>query len=204
LAHFVVELECVLLKTFIFGIVLGIAAAAAALYLYRVDLVRETSVATVAPNGGSIETLHIDLPADRIMLGAAAQSIAVPASLQWPDDEVLANIEAEIFKVRDSRNTVIGVASRTQAKEDEFTSVDWVVHLPARGSIFATLDSTEVETGVRNGLFAAGSREFDSLRGRFSERITTGVSGEDGSPTGRIELTAIYVGELAPLEETTE
>lgn len=193
-----------MLKTFIFGIVLGVAAAAAALYLYRVDLVRETSVATVAPNGGSIETLHIDLPADRIMHGAADQDMLVPELMQWPGDETLADVEAEIFKVRDSRNTVIGVAARTQATEGETSSVDWLVHLPARGSIFATLASTEVEAGVRSGVFAAGSREFDRLRGRFSERRISGVADEDGVPTGRIELTAVYIGELAPLEETTE
>jgi len=60
--------DTVLLKTFLLGILLGLAAAAGALYaIPAVDQKREASIVTVAPNGGNAETFHINIPIDRIM-----------------------------------------------------------------------------------------------------------------------------------------
>ena len=50
-------------KTFFVGILLGLAAAAGALYaLPIVDQHREVSYVAVAPNGGNIESFHINIP----------------------------------------------------------------------------------------------------------------------------------------------
>ena len=72
----------------------------------------------VAPNGGNVESFHINIPMDQVMVGAADEASGYPAGLEWPDDEILANVSAEIFKVRNERDTVIGVAARTVAKEE--------------------------------------------------------------------------------------
>ena len=61
-------------KSFIAGILLGVAVGVAALYYVpAVDQVREQSMIEVKPNGGNIESFHINVPTDRIMVGAPNQ-----------------------------------------------------------------------------------------------------------------------------------
>jgi hypothetical protein len=199
--------ETVLLKTFFLGIVLGLAAAAGALYAIPVvDQVREASIVKVTPNGGNSETFHINVPMDRIVLGDAGQAGAVPPGLKWPTDEVLANVRAELFKIRNARDAVVGVAVRTAATSQENSVIDWVLHLPARGSLFVNMDVAPLEGGFRIGEIASGSREFAPLSGFMTERWIENDSNEEGAPAGRIELSATYVGQLDPLEtaETVE
>lgn len=199
--------ETVLLKTFFLGIVLGLAAAAGALYAIPVvDQVREASIVKVTPNGGNSETFHINVPMDRIVLGDAGQAGAVPPGLKWPTDEVLANVRAELFKIRNARDAVVGVAVRAAATSQENSVIDWVLHLPARGSLFVNMDVAPLEGGFRIGEIASGSREFAPLSGFMTERWIENDSNEEGAPAGRIELSATYVGQLDPLEtaETVE
>jgi hypothetical protein len=190
----------VLIKTFSFGILLGIAAAAAALYLIpAVDQHRESSIVAVAPNGGNSEIFHINIPTDRIMVGGPQQE-SLPLGLKWPDDPILSSVSAEMFKVRNARDTVIGVAARTAAIEGESTVLDWVIHLPARGSIYVNMNSVAEEGGFRMGEIRAGSRELGSLSGFVSERWVSDTSDDDDAPAGRIELAAMYVGSLETIE----
>jgi hypothetical protein len=190
-----------LLKTFIFGILLGIAAAAAALYLIPVvDQHREVSLVTVTPNGGNVESFHINIPMDQVMVGAANEASGYPAGLDWPDDEILANVSAEIFKVRNERDTVIGVAARTVAKEESAEIIDWVIHLPARGSLFINMEPQPQEGGHRIGQLRAGTQEFELLLGFATERWQPDTSGQKDAPAGRIELVATYVSSAELLE----
>lgn len=189
-----------MLKTFIFGIVLGIAAAAGVLYAYpAVDQQREASIVTVAPNGGNIEAFHVNVPMDRIMIGARDRQQPLPPEMNWPADDKLSDIRLELFKVRNARDVVIGVASRTAVSDDDV--IDWVLHLPARGSLYVSIDQTAVEDGYRRGNMRAGSREFAPLLGSMTERWVADESGEQGH--GRIELKARYVGQQV-LEEFPE
>jgi len=199
----------VLLKTFLIGILLGIAAAAGALYTVPVvDQFREVSIVSVAPNGGNSESFHINIPADRVMVGATGQGSGVPLGLTWPQDKIFENVSTEIFKIRNVRDTVIGVAARTVAKEDGVDVTDWMIHLPARGSLFINMDSETKKGGPRIGQLRAGSQEFDDLIGFVAESWVSDVSGEEEAPMGRIELMATYVSEsglsvanqLEPLE----
>ena len=199
--------ETALLKTFFLGIVLGLAAAAGALYAIPVvDQIRETSIVKVAPNGGNSETFHITVPMDRIMLGDGGQAGGIPPGLEWPADEVLAGVRAELFKIRNARDTVVGVAVRTAATSQENNVIDWVLHLPARGSLFINMDVAPLEGGFRIGEIASGSREFEPLSGFMTERWIANDSNEEDAPAGRIELLTSYVGQLEPLEtaETIE
>jgi len=199
--------ETVLLKTFFLGIALGLAAAAGALYAIPVvDQVREASIVKVAPNGGNSETFHINIPMDRIMLGDAGQAGAVPPGLKWPADEVLANVRTELFKIRNARDAVVGVAVRAAATSQDNNVIDWVLHLPARGSLFVNMDVAPLNGGFRIGEIASGSREFGPLSGFMTERWIENDSNEEDAPAGRIELLATYVGKLEPLEtaETVE
>jgi hypothetical protein len=191
----------VLIKTFLFGILLGIAVAAGALYaLPVVDQHREVSLVTVAPNGGNLESFHINIPMDRIMVGTAEEKPGVPDGLDWPQDTVLAGVSAELFKIRNARDVVIGVASRAVAKEEESDIIEWVLHLPARGTLFVSMEPDVQEDGYRIGRLRAGSSEFARLRGFVAEGWVTNTSGEEDAPVGRIELLATYVGTAELLE----
>lgn len=188
-----------MLKTFLFGILLGIAAAVGALYsVPAVDQHREVSIVAVAPNGGNRESFYINIPADRVMVGAAGQSSGVPAGLKWPQEDILADVSTEIFKIRNAESAVIGVAARTEAKEDSADTIDWIIHLPARGSIFVRMEPQAEEGGQRVGRLRAGSQEFDDLAGILAERWVADTPGEIDAPIGRIELTANYVGTANP------
>ena len=139
-----------MLKTFIIGILLGIAAAAGALYAYPVvDQHREASIVSVAPNGGNIESFHVNIPMDRVMVGAPGRKQSLPPGMQWPADEELSGIRMELFKLRNTRDVVVGVASRTSASDADV--IDWVLHLPARGSMYGTLQAQPSEGGTRRG-----------------------------------------------------
>lgn len=191
-----------MLKTFLFGILLGIAVAAGALYAVPVvDQYREVSIVSVAPNGGNRESFHINIPVDRVMVGQAGESSDLPPGLKWPKDDILANVSTEIFKLRNSKNAVIGVAARTVSKEDDADLIDWIIHLPARGSLFVNMETQPREGGQRIGQLRAGSREFDDLTGFVAESWVSDTSGEEDAPIGRIELLATYVGISDPRDE---
>ena len=183
-------------KTFIAGVVLGIAAAAGALYAYpAVDQQRVASIVSVSANGGNTESFHVNVPMDRIMVGGQAQARALPAELEWPDDELLRDVRVEMFKIRNARDIVVGVAARTAADETDVKVIEWVLHIPARGSVYVAMDPQPLDGGVRRGELRGGSREFSRLTGFMTERWLADSSGEEDAPAGRIELQARYVGE---------
>lgn len=182
-------------KTFIVGIVLGITAAAAGLYLYPVvDQYREASIVSVAANGGIVETFHVNVPMDRIMVGAREQTTALPAGLEWPADDLLQNVRVELFKIRDARDAVVGVAARTLARDGSADMIDWMLHLPARGSVYVNMRPKSLPGGYRQGELRAGSREFGEWSGRMTERWVPNESTDEDAPSGRIELVTTFVG----------
>jgi len=194
-----------LLKTFFVGILLGVAAAAGALHMIpAVDQFREVSIVVVAPNGGNSEAFHINIPVDRVMVGAAGKDSDVPLGLTWPKDSVFENISTEIFKIRNAKNAVVGVAARTVAKEGDTDLTDWVIHLPARGSLFVNMESQAQDGHPRIGKLRTGSREFGDLTGFVAESWVSSASAEDGVPQGRIELLANYVSSSNPAEGRAE
>ena len=168
--------------------------AAGALYSFpAVDQFREVSIVSVAPNGGNSESFHINIPVDRVMVGATGKESGVPLGLMWPTDGIFENVSTEVFKVRNVRDAVIGVAARTVAKEGKTDITDWIIHLPARGSLFVNMESQAKAGRPRIGELRAGSQEFDDLQGFVAESWVSDTSGEQGAPQGRIELLATYV-----------
>jgi len=186
--------DSALLKTFMIGTLLGIVAAAGAMYaIPAVDQHRELSIISVLPNSGNTESFHINIPMDRIMIGAPGQREPVPPGMIWPTDELLADVRTELFKIRNARDTVVGVAARNAAKVDTADQIDWVLHLPARGSVFVNMSPDAMEGGYRIGKFRAGTREFGSLTGTMTESWIVDTSGEEDAPDGRIELFLRFV-----------
>lgn len=181
-------------RTFFAGVFLGAAAAGAALYFIPiVDQVRETSLISVTPNGGTSEIFHANIPTDRIMVGAPNQATPLPTGLIWPDDELFAHTRTELFKIRDSKDAVVGVASRIAASDEYGDLVEWTLHLPARGSAYVLLRPKQAVDGVRVGDLRTGTQEFANLVGQVSERWIADTTGADDAPAGRIELQARFV-----------
>ena len=196
-----------MLKTLIFGFVLGIVATVAAVYYIPVvDQHRESSVISVTPNGGNSEAFYISIPMDRIMIGAPDQPSPLPPELEWPEDEVFDGVRAELFKVRNAKDIVVGVASRVAAQNDQLgDSIEWVLHLPARGTFFVSMPVQSSDGSQRVGSLRAGTREFRSLNGQVSERWIASTNAESGeSPDGRIELITRFVGEHVDVEPMAE
>ena len=194
-----------MLKIFLIGILLGVAVAAGALHTFPVvDQIREVSIVVVAPNGGNSEAFHINIPVDRVMIGATGKDSDVPVGLTWPKDSVFQNISTEVFKIRNAKDAVIGVAARTVAKEGDTDLTDWIIHLPARGSLFVNMEPQTQKGRPRIGKLRTGSREFDDLSGFITESWFSGTSREDGAAEGRIELLANYISMSNPAEGRAE
>ena len=186
-----------MIKTFITGVVIGIVSLGAVLYFVPVvDQYREVSMITVKRNGGNAESFHVNIPMDRIMSGASEQKAPVPVGMEWPSDDKFSGVRAELFKVRNSEDAVVGVASRIAAERDADGSIiEWVLHLPARGSIYVSIQPQSAEDGWRIGQLRGGAREFSSLQGYVMERWVADTSGIENAPVGRIELQTHLVAQ---------
>ena len=190
-------------KTFIAGILLGIIGAGAYMYYVpSVNQVREQSLIVVHPNHGNTETFHVNIPMDRILEGVPGQVEPVPVGLRWPDTVQFANTRVELFKIRNGKDAVVGVASRIAASDDVAGEVvEWVLHLPARGSAYVTMEAEPREGCSRLGDLATGTRAFGPLVGRVTERWIEDTSGLEEAPAGKIELITAFVARELEEEE---
>jgi hypothetical protein len=194
-----------MLKTVILGFILGtVGTVAAAYYVPVVDQHRESSVIAVAPNGGNMESFRINIPTDRIMVGAPKQAEPLPPGLDWPADEFFDGVRVELFKLRNSADAVVGVASRMVADSDAIEdSVEWVLHLPARGTFYVAMPVQTADESRRVGTLRAGTREFSPMQGKVSERWVAITDNDDiDAPDGYIELETSFVGTLS--DDVTE
>lgn len=191
-----------LFRTFFIGIFLGLLGAGALIYFApAVDLHRQTSLISVQPNGGNAETFRINLPRDRILVGLPGSDNSIPAGMSWPTADEFGNFQAEMFKVRDRNDVVIGVASRlASAAEGQESFIEWTLHFPARGTMYVQMDLSPSADGYRDGVLLTGTRDFESLSGSVREQFVAEVEDDDYDTQGRIELMTALV---SPLEELT-
>jgi hypothetical protein len=160
-----------------------------------VDQHREASYVSVQANGGNAESFHINLPRDRIMAGVQGLEDPTPATLVWPQDEIFDGSQTELFKLRDRNDAVVGVASR-MASTTETTGafVQWVLHLPARGTMFISMHPDPTEEGYRLGVLRAGTHDFAELSGEIRERFIADVQDAENDVQKRIQLVTALVG----------
>lgn len=190
-----------MIKIIIFGVFLGILGTGAlAWYVPVVDLHRERSHISVLPNGGNAEIYHINLPQDRILVGLPDGTATLPADLDWPGEKHLQGLQAELFKVRDRNDAVIGVASRlSTVAETSGEFIEWVLHLPARGSIYVDMGVTPAADGYREGAVRVGTRDFEVLTGAMRVKLIDDVEAEIDIED-RIEIQTILVAALGEEE----
>lgn len=186
-----------MIKTFVIGAVLGVLGSGALTwYVPAVDLQRERSMISVRPNIGNAELFHINLPRDRILVGLPNNENSIPAGLKWPGEDYLGDMQAELFKVRDENNVVVGVASRlASATNSTGAFIEWSLHLPARGTIYVEMEVTPSADGFRNGEMLAGTQDFLTLSGSVREQFISEVS-DDADLQGRIQLEVALVAPL--------
>ena len=178
----------------------ALGSGALAWYVPAVDLHRERSLISVQPNGGNIEEFYINLPRDRVMVGLPNAEASIPAALDWPGQELLGDMQAEIFKIRDRNETVIGVGTRiASAAEATGPFIEWSLHFPARGSIYLKMEITPSADGFRNGSMVSGTHDFSELTGSARELFIAEVSGNDDVQS-RIQLQTALVGPLGDIE----
>ena len=177
------------------------AAGAGLYFLPAVDQFREQSMIVVHTNHGNTESFHVNVPTDRIMVGAPSQVSPLPAGLNWPDSAQFAETRAELFKIRNAKDAVVGVASRIAAShEDSGDIIEWVFHLPARGSAYVSMRPESADGGYRIGELIWGTREFAALEGLVTEQWVADVSGSEDAPAGRIEVITAFVTQLVDEE----
>lgn len=188
-------------KTLLFGIFLGVIGAGALVYFTpAVDLHRERSLIDVQSNGGNLEVYRINLPRDRLLVGLSGSVGSIPAGLDWPGEELLGDMQAELFKVRNRNNAVIGVASRLASSTEETGPfIEWALHFPARGTIYAHMELSPSVDGYRDGKLRSGTRDFQELTGTVREQFIAGDDGDEESQ-GSIELHATLVAPLGDIE----
>jgi hypothetical protein len=108
-----------------------------------------------------------------------------------------------LFKIRNRNDVVVGVASRISGTGTASGSVlEWAVHLPARGTLYANLQPQPDDANRRSGRLRAGTREFAGMSGSVNERFIRPDSEQDAETDfeGRIELVAALVGSLEKSE----
>jgi hypothetical protein len=190
-----------LIKTFLIATLLGaLGTGALSWYVPVVDLHRERSLISVQPNGGNVEEFHINLPRDRVMVGLPNPDASIPAALEWPGQQLVGDIQTEIFKIRDVNEAVIGIGSRiASAAESTGPFIEWALHLPARGSIYVKMNITPTADGYRNGMLVSGTREFAELSGVIREQFIADVPGSD-EVQSQIQLQTALVAALGEPE----
>jgi hypothetical protein len=162
-----------------------------------VDQHRETSLVSVEPNGRNLESFFVNLPDDRILARNAGETTPVPAGIEWPDADIVANARVELFKIRDRNDSVIGVARRMSGPVAPRESIaEWTLHLPARGTMYVAMRDPATADGLREGVLRAGTGEFSGRSGSVTERFVdmSAAAGEDTGIEGRIELQASLGG----------
>lgn len=184
-----------MIKTFSFGVLLGLVASFGAVYaIPAVNLERQASIVSVQPNGGTRETFKITLPDDRMMAGRGGRQ-GFPNELEWPAALESADADLELFKVRDDAGRVVGVASRLAIRGDA-SRIEWALHLPARGTAYLVVSDRAADGGVRSGELRGGTKEFDNRIGAAFERFVADEGGTAGA--GVLELVTTTVLKQAP------
>ncbi len=118
------------MRVFLLSFAAGLITAllVALLYPYT-DQVRYRSLSSAMANGGRLETFYVELPADRLL---PAQDVEFGA----PGDR---DVRAELFRIRDAEDRIVGLAGKLSGDPGTGVSVsDWTLAISGRGGLFLT------------------------------------------------------------------
>ena len=181
---------------------------------------RLPSQTTVVANGGRGEQFLIRLPADRIAAtdgeAGGLRSKGAGGVMLMPAQFVAEPVLVEHFKVRDSAGAVIGIAARHWNGTGEAATTTWSVLIPSRGALVMSArgeDRGALDSALRArgysagkdwagdvkvpmtrdaaGTVAAGTGEFESLVGTYTETWSVAAVDADGKISGTIALSTV-------------
>ena len=181
---------------------------------------RLESQTSVVANGGRAEQFLIRLPADRIAAtdgeAGGLRSKGAGGVMLMPAQFVAEPVLVEHFKVRDSSGAVIGIAARHWYGGGEGATTTWSVLIPSRGALVMSArgeDRGALDSALRArgysagkdwvgdvrlpmtrdaaGVVAAGTGEFESLVGTYTETWSVAAVDEDGKISGTIALATV-------------
>ncbi len=181
---------------------------------------RLPSQTSVVANGGRAEQFLIRLPADRIAAtdgeAGGLRSKGAGGVMLMPAQFVAEPVLVEHFKVRDSAGAVIGIAARHWNGGGEAASTTWSVLIPSRGALVMSArgeDRGALDSALRArgysagkdwvgdvrlpmtrdtaGVVAAGTGEFESLIGTYTETWNVAAVDADGKISGTIALSTV-------------
>jgi hypothetical protein len=183
--------------TFITGLLM-VALATAVWPLPRHQRFR--SLTAVPPDGGRQEDFIIHWPEDRIARpgeSSAELPAAAVVGATVLEDSAGRRVSAELFRLRDSEDNVIGVATRVAGTGGAIadpgrSSSNWLLVIPSRGALFLAQtdaqDTTAREQSTASGIVAiapGATAGFWTDRSPF--RVTATSPAMDGSTTtGRV------------------
>ncbi len=205
-------------RLFVVAFVAGLLAVAVAATLWPLPRhVRYRSITSVPADGGRQEEFVIHWPEDRIArpgekgsgLPAAA---AVGAAVL--EDSAGRRVSAELFRLRDAEDNVIGVAGRLAGTGGAIadpgrSATNWLLVIPSRGALFLAQSDVQ-DTTVRESLAAEGSvalapaQAAASWTDRPRVRITApGPEGDGPATTGKVlRGTSEFAGLRGSFTET--
>jgi hypothetical protein len=173
------------LSTFFAGLLL--AGLAASFWPFP-EHARYRSLTTVLPDGGREESFVIHWPEDRITRSSES-SAELPADAVTGaavlEDSAGQRVSAETFRVRDSEENVIGVASRLAGTggaiaDTNRSASNWLVVIPGRGAIFLSqpdaFDTTVRQHDTLNGVIALSAMQNRTFWNNSTERRITAAT----------------------------
>lgn len=161
---------------------------------------RYHSITSVPADGGRLEEFVIHWPDDRIpRRGESRSALPVTSAVGAAvlEDSAGRRVSAELFRLRDAEDNVIGVAGRLAGTGGAIADTgrsasNWLLVIPSRGALFLgqgdVLDTTARETPGAGGnvvLAPAQSAAFWTDRRRI--RVTAPAPAGDGpATTGKV------------------
>ncbi len=206
-------------RPFVIAFIAGLLVVAVTATVWPMPThLRYRSLISVAPDDGRQEDFVIRWPEDRIPrlgeVGSAPPAAAVGAAAL--EDTAGSRVSAEMFRLRDTDDNVIGVASRLAGTgaaiaDPGRSASSWLIVIPSRGALFLiqtdAFDATIREQPTADGTMAfapAQAARFWTDRSRF--RVTATTPGTiRSSTTGQVlRGTSEFAGLTGSFTETWE
>lgn len=152
-------------RLFVIAFVAGfLAVALAATFWPLPQHLRYRSITTVPADGGRQEEFVVHWPEDRIARPGENRSglpAAAAAGAAVLEDSAGRRVSAELFRLRDTEDNVIGVAGRLAGTGGAIADTgrsasNWLLVIPGRGALFLAQSDVQ-DTTLREGMAAEGS-----------------------------------------------
>lgn len=201
-------------RLFVIAFVAGLLAVALAATFWPLPQhLRFRSITSVSADGGRQEDFVIHWPEDRIARPGESRAglpAAAAVGAAVLEDSAGRRVSAELFRLRDADDSVIGVAARLAgtggAIADKGRSAsNWLLVIPSRGAL-SLAQSDVLDTTVRDGTAAEGAvapAQSATFWGEQRRVRVTAPAGDRATTTGKVlRGTSEFAGLQGSFTET--